>query len=65
MTQITDSFTQQVLQLLAITPEITMMDIVEYTKVPRATAGRKVSQLVTKKIIKRRGSGRVAHYIVG
>lgn len=62
-TEVSDHFTSQIMNLLAITPEITMADIIEHSKLPRATAGRKINQLIKQKIIKRLGKVRDARYV--
>lgn len=59
-----DPFASKVMHLLAIAQEITMGDIVEQTKLPRATAGRKINRLLTQKLIKRLGTGRNARYVL-
>lgn len=60
--ELPDRFESQILNLLSLADTITMADIIKQTGLTRATAGRKISQLVKEKSLKKRGVGRNTQY---
>jgi ATP-dependent DNA helicase RecG len=54
---------QRILDLFAVSAEVTISDVMQQLKVSRATAGRRLTILVHQKLIKQVGSGKAAHYV--
>ncbi len=55
--------TERIIKLFQTATAITIKDIIENLHLTRTTAGRRLKELVTKKIISKVGDGRLSHYI--
>ena len=59
-----DDDTKRIIKLFQTATEITIKDVIENLHLARATAGRKLKELVTKKVIAKIGEGRGSCYVL-